>query len=32
MSAIVDTLVEQAKVLPEKDKLALLDALFALPR
>jgi hypothetical protein len=30
MSAIVDTLVEQAKVLPEKDKLALLDALFDL--
>ena len=30
MSAIVDTLVEQAKVLPEQDKLALLDALFGL--
>ena len=30
MSAIVDTLVEQAKGLPEQDKLALLDALFGL--
>ncbi|MCX7192149.1 MAG: addiction module protein [Proteobacteria bacterium] len=30
MSAIVDTLVEQARVLPEQDKLALLDALFGL--
>ena len=30
MSAIVDTLVEQAKALPEQDKLALLDALFSL--
>lgn len=30
MSAIVDTLVAQARGLPEQDKLALLDALFAL--
>jgi hypothetical protein len=30
MSTIVDTLVEQAKGLPEQDKLALLDALFGL--
>ena len=30
MSAIVDTLVQQAKGLPEQDKLALLDALFGL--
>jgi hypothetical protein len=30
MSTIVDTLVEQAKRLPEQDKLALLDALFGL--
>lgn len=30
MSAIVDTLVQQAKGLPEQDKLALLDALFNL--
>lgn len=30
MNTIVDTLVEQAKVLPEQDKLALLDALFGL--
>lgn len=30
MSAIVDTLVQQAKGLPEQDKLALLDALFDL--
>ncbi len=30
MSAIVDIIVEQAKCLPEQDKLALLDALFSL--
>ena len=30
MSATVDTLVEQARELPEQDKLALLDALFSL--
>jgi hypothetical protein len=30
MSAIVDTLVQQAKELPEQDRLALLDALFEL--
>lgn len=30
MSAIVDTLVQQVKGLPEQDKLALLDALFGL--
>lgn len=30
MSTIVDTLVEQARILPEQDKLALLDALFGL--
>lgn len=30
MSAIVDTLVQQAKGLPEQDKMALLDALFGL--
>lgn len=30
MSAIVETLVEQARGLPEQDKLALLDALFSL--
>lgn len=30
MSTIVDTLVEQAKQLPEQDKLALLDALFGM--
>ena len=30
MSAIVDTLVAQARGLPEQDKLALLDALFGM--
>ncbi len=30
MSAAVDTLVAQARGLPEQDKPALLDALFAL--
>jgi hypothetical protein len=30
MNAIVDTLVEQAKELPEQDRFALLDALFDL--
>jgi hypothetical protein len=30
MSAMVDTLVAQAKGLPEQDRLALLDALFEL--
>lgn len=30
MSAIVDSLVRQAKSLPEQDKLALPDALFGL--
>jgi hypothetical protein len=30
MSRVVDTLVEQAKALPEQDKMALLDALFGL--
>ncbi len=30
MNAVVETLVEQARGLPEQDKLALLDALFGL--